>query len=140
MPQLFTGIYPHLSKYLRFTIIYMGVSILSLIEHDLPGFTIVYRDLPPHLHGQFSFNKIYPYFSWFTFLLPGFTGISPYLNGCPLFTGIYHRLPRFTHNFPDLLNILDLAWFNYPDILEDRPILGLKDKPIIKWIYSLETL
>ena len=69
-PQLFTGIYPHLSKYLhwlylllRFTIIYMGVSILSLIEHDLPGFTVVYRDLPPHLHGQISFNQIYPYFS-----------------------------------------------------------------------------
>ena len=36
---------------MRFTIIYMGLSIISLIEQDLPGFTVVYRDLPPHLHG-----------------------------------------------------------------------------------------
>ena len=85
---------------------------------------------------------MYPYFPWFTFLLQ-YTWIYwdvPLFNGFPLFTGIYHRLPRFTQNFPDLLNILDLPWFNYPDILEDTPILGLNDKPISKWIYSLETL
>ena len=106
-PQLFTGIYPHLSKYLhwlylllRFTIMYMGVSILSLIEHDLPLFTGIY-----HLTytDKFHLTKFTLIFSWFTFLLHGFTWISPYLNGFPLFTGIYHRLPKFTQNFPDLL-------------------------------------
>ena len=83
-PQLFTGIYPHLSKYLhwlylllRFTIIYMGVSILSLIEHDLPGFTVVYRDLPTHLHGKFHLTK-------FTLIFPDLPSFYMDLLGFPL--------------------------------------------------------
>ena len=43
-----------------FTWVYPYFPLLSMI---LPGFTVVYRDLPPHLHGQISFNQIYPYFS-----------------------------------------------------------------------------
>ena len=80
-PQLFTGIYPHLSKYihwlyllLRFTIIYMGVSILSLIEHDLPGFTGIY-----HLTYTDKFNL-----TKFTLIFPDLPSFYMDLLGFPL--------------------------------------------------------
>ena len=80
-PQLFTGIYPHLSKYLhwlylllRFTIIYMYpyFPLLSMIYRDLPLFTGIYHLTYTDKFHLTKFTLIFPDLPSFYMDLLGF--------------------------------------------------------------------